>query len=113
MRDRSADGEDDMPWLAGVDGNDSSEEEAPSLWALFQDVEDSREVLMVSMRSSSSEDSEGVCHCMEPAAGCEIFGPEGRELHCTQNKGSASAEPSPLSFKPCQIFSIRKVGNLF
>ena len=80
VRDRSADGEDDMPWLAGVGGNNSSEEEVAGLWALFRDIEGSREALMASMRSSSSEDSEGVCRCMEPAVGCKTFGPEGWEL---------------------------------
>jgi hypothetical protein len=43
-----------------------------------------------------------VCRCFMPAV-----------VQCTQNKDGTSAEHSPLSFKFCQIFSIRKVGNSF
>jgi hypothetical protein len=35
------------------------------------------------------------------------------QLQCKKHKGSASTEPSPLSFEPCQIFSRRKVGISF
>jgi hypothetical protein len=82
VRDRSAEEENDMLWLAGVDGKDGSdsEEEVAGLWAPSREVEDSREALIASTRSSSSEDGEGVCRRMEPAAGCEKFGPEVREL---------------------------------
>jgi hypothetical protein len=79
VSDRSAD-ENDTLWLAGVDGKDGSEEEVAGLWAPSREVEDLREALMASTRSSSSEDGEGVCLRMEPAAGCEKFGPEVWEL---------------------------------
>jgi hypothetical protein len=78
-RSRSADEEDNTLWLAGVDGKDGIEDETAGLQARSREVEDSREALMASTRSSSPKDGEGVCRCTEPVAGRKKFGPEGRE----------------------------------